>query len=77
MRRAKTWSVEVENSFRIQQLGWRNEDEYAAKYGVPERWPDPAFIKCVRSKATGYYVYWRKHRECDDKYVNRVKLFAY
>lgn len=64
-------------AFRIQELGWRNEDEYAETYGVPDRWEESGFIKAVRVKETGYIVYWRKYRECEDKYVNRVKLFSY
>lgn len=76
-KRAKVWSPEVENCFRIQDMGWRNLQEYVATHGMPDVWEESGFIKSVRAVDTGYIVYWRRYRECEDRYVNRVKLFKY
>ena len=75
MTRAKAWSLEVENSFRYQLAGWMDISEYLSKYSCPEIWPDSGMIKCLQNKKTGYYMYFRQHRECEDKYLNRVKLY--
>ncbi|OQR91617.1 hypothetical protein THRCLA_22443 [Thraustotheca clavata] len=76
MYRPKEWSPEVEDAFRIQQTGWRDINDYKAKYGEPERWEN-GFVRCTRVKANGYYTYWRSTRECEDKYLNKVKVFEY
>ncbi|EQC31839.1 hypothetical protein SDRG_10627 [Saprolegnia diclina VS20] len=76
MYRPKEWTPEVEEAFRIQQTGWRDISDYKAKYGEPERWEN-GFIRCTRVKASGYYTYWRQFRECDDKYLNKVKVYEY
>lgn len=75
MTRAKTWSLEVENSFRYQLAGWMDISEYLSQYTCPEVWPESGMIKCLQNKKTGYYMYFRQHRECEDKYLNRVKLY--
>merc|ERR1719502_1185857 len=38
MTRAKQWSPEVEEAYRFQSAGWRDANEYIAKYGEPERY---------------------------------------
>uniref|UniRef100_K3WBI0 Uncharacterized protein n=1 Tax=Globisporangium ultimum (strain ATCC 200006 / CBS 805.95 / DAOM BR144) TaxID=431595 RepID=K3WBI0_GLOUD len=59
--RPKEWSPEVEEganqTFRVQQTGWRDLKEYMETYGQPERW-DNGFIRCTRVKSNGYYTYW-------------------
>ena len=75
MSRAKVWTLDVENSFRYQLAGWMDISEYLSTYSCPEVWPDSGFIKCLQSKKTGYFMYFRQHRECEDKYLNRVKLY--
>lgn len=76
MSRAKTWSLDVENSFRYQLAGFQDINEYVGSYGAPEIWPESGFIKCLQSKKTGYFLYFRQHRECEDKYLNRVKIYT-
>jgi len=77
MQRASVWSPEVENAFRFQAAGWRSEEEYAAHYGPAQRWPRNQFIKTLQAKQNGYYMHFRSYRECEDKHLNRVKLFIY
>lgn len=76
--RPRDWSPEVEDLYRLQFCGWRDETEYAQVYGEPERWPkvDGAggFISKVQLKTNGYYTYWRKWRECEDKHLGRVTV---
>jgi hypothetical protein len=88
MTRAKTWSADVENSFRLQLAGFQDLVEYehfmstsplAAGEGGGMRiplWPESGFIKCLQNKKTGFFMYFRPHRECEDKYVNRVKIYT-
>lgn len=45
--RAKTWSVDVENNFRIQQCGWRDVYEYRKIHGEPEIWRSNGCISKV------------------------------
>lgn len=93
MTRAKAWSVEVENSFRLQLAGFQDLAEYeqfvaasslcavAPEGGgggglLVDRWVESGFIKCLQNKKTGFFMYFRPHRECEDKYVNRVKIYT-
>jgi hypothetical protein len=63
--------------YRLQYAGWRDEEEYREAYGdIPRHDMAPHFISTTRLKANGYFVYWRKHRELDDKHVGRVKLYG-
>uniref|UniRef100_A0A7S0SXN5 Meiosis expressed gene 1 protein homolog n=1 Tax=Chromulina nebulosa TaxID=96789 RepID=A0A7S0SXN5_9STRA len=77
MHRAKSWNSEVENSFRYQLAGYRDRNEYNSFYPLPEYWDESGLIKFLRSKKTGYYMYFRKTRECEDKYLNRVIIYEY
>mmetsp|Transcript_46102 Transcript_46102/g.67299 ORF Transcript_46102/g.67299 Transcript_46102/m.67299 type:complete len:195 (+) Transcript_46102:51-635(+) len=76
-RRAKTWSIEAEWQFRLQETGWKDIYEYKQVYGEPERWPTVDLPKCLRTKEAGLYSYWKPTRECPDKFVPRVKLYEY
>lgn len=31
----------------------------------------------LQTKSNGYFMYFKRHRECLDKYLPRVKLFDY
>mmetsp|Transcript_5276 Transcript_5276/g.5417 ORF Transcript_5276/g.5417 Transcript_5276/m.5417 type:complete len:180 (+) Transcript_5276:283-822(+) len=77
MRRAKSWNPIIENSYRYQLAGFRDEEEYLSKYPHPDTWPDSGFVKCLRSKQNGYYMYFRPHRECADKHLNKIKIYEY
>lgn len=53
MRRAKVWTVEVENAFRFQLAGYRAKEEYESSYGPAEVWATNSFVRCLRAKRTG------------------------
>eukprot|EP00620_Florenciella_sp_RCC1587_P006058 CAMPEP_0182603066 /NCGR_PEP_ID=MMETSP1324-20130603/92306_1 /TAXON_ID=236786 /ORGANISM="Florenciella sp., Strain RCC1587" /LENGTH=139 /DNA_ID=CAMNT_0024820993 /DNA_START=459 /DNA_END=878 /DNA_ORIENTATION=- len=78
MVRATTWTPEVENAFRLQCAGWRSVEEYLQQYDEDlSVWPSNQFIKALKAKQNGFFMYFRNYRECEDKYLNRVKLFSY
>jgi hypothetical protein len=75
--RAKYWSENVENCFRIQQCGWRDVYEYRAAHGEPEIWRSTGLISKVYTKKTGYITYWQQERECPNAKLHLVKVFKY
>jgi hypothetical protein len=77
VRRAKEWSPQVEDCFRLQHSGWRDLCEYTAAFGEPDRWDESGFVKCTRVKGSGFYTYWRPYREAGDKSLASVKVFEY
>ena len=77
MTRAKAWSPEVENLFRFQAAGFRDLNEYVGSYDAPEQWVNTGFVKCLQVKANGYYMYFRQDRECEDKYLHKIKIYSY
>ena len=81
MVRAKTWTPEIEDLYRLQGAGWESLEEYIGKYGEPERWtPDVCpqqWISKLQIKQNGFFVYWKKHRECEDGSLNKVKIITY
>ncbi|KAK5849036.1 hypothetical protein PBY51_008711 [Eleginops maclovinus] len=78
MSRAKGWTSEVENLFRFQQAGYRDELEYLqVKQGtLVDRWPESGFVKKLQRRDNTFY-YYSKKRECEDRDVNKVKVYAY
>ena len=86
MSRAREWSAEVEDAYRLQEAGYRDETE-AVSLGHPpiERWPPPVgFIRKLITRETigkpegaQSTLYFSKRRECEDKSVNQVKLYTY
>ena len=54
--RAKYWSEEVENLFRIQSVGWRDLYEYIAVHGEPEIWLSNGFISKVYVSNTRLFL---------------------
>jgi len=88
MSRAKVWSPEVENAFRLQEAGYRALPEFLAMgEGPPECWPPgpgqvEPFIKKLPTRHSleageRVMLYFRKAPECEDKCLNRVKLYTY
>ncbi|NXY85971.1 MEIG1 protein, partial [Alcedo cyanopectus] len=75
---AKTWSDEVENLYRFQQAGYRDEAEYKQVNQVDtvEYWPETGFVKKLQRRDNLFY-YYNKKRECEDKEVHKVKVFVY
>ncbi|XP_061493855.1 meiosis expressed gene 1 protein homolog [Rhineura floridana] len=78
IHRAKTWSHEVENLYRFQQAGYRDEIEYkqVKHVNMVERWPETGFVKKLQRRDNTFY-YYDKERECEDKEVHKVKVYAY
>ncbi|XP_042371203.1 meiosis expressed gene 1 protein homolog [Plectropomus leopardus] len=78
MSRAKDWTAEVENLFRFQQAGYRDELEYIQVQpgAAVDRWPDTGFVKKLQRRDNTFYYYNRK-RECEDRDVHKVKVYAY
>eukprot|EP00455_Lapot_gusevi_P046674 TRINITY_DN6181_c0_g2_i2.p1 TRINITY_DN6181_c0_g2~~TRINITY_DN6181_c0_g2_i2.p1 ORF type:complete len:201 (+),score=37.61 TRINITY_DN6181_c0_g2_i2:161-763(+) len=76
LTRAREWSPEVEEAFRFQETGWRDIYEYRSVYGEPVRWPN-GFLRTVRVKKNGYFTYWNETKECEDKFLARVKMYTY
>lgn len=77
MQRAKVWSLEVENAYRYQLAGFESETDYSATCtSAAVCWPESGMIKCLMVKSTGYYMYFRQTRECEEKHLNKVKLYA-
>lgn len=88
MARAKEWTEEVEDSYRLQEAGYKDEREALALGHPPiERWPDGGFIKKLITKeslaksvaGTGESstLYFRKARECEAKDLSKIKLYEY
>ena len=82
MSRAKVWSPEVEEAFRLQEAGWRAVPELLA-YGLgePERWSN-GLIKKLPTKlsieaGSRVLLYFRSEPECEPRYLNRVKIYHY
>ncbi|XP_018611227.1 meiosis expressed gene 1 protein homolog [Scleropages formosus] len=78
MSRAKQWTGEVENLYRFQQAGYRDELEYKQVKQVEriDRWPETGFVKKLQRRDNTFYYYNRK-RECDDRDVHKVKVYTY
>ena len=75
MYRPKIWSIEVENAFRLQLAGYKDMKEYLEDHSQPEYWHGHELIKCLQAKKTGYFMYFRQTRECEDKHLNRVIIY--
>ena len=77
MTRAKSWSPEIENLFRYQSAGYRDASEYLMSNPNPDFWPDSKFVRCLKSKETACFLYFRQHRECIDSFLNKIKIYSY
>jgi hypothetical protein len=82
MQRAKAWSFEVENIFRLQEAGYRDLLELqACGQPEPELWPSTRMIKKLRTKVSlgggVVLLYYRERPECGPKDVPKVKLYSY
>jgi hypothetical protein len=63
--RPKSWSTEVENAYRFQLAGYRDELEYKSvrKTESIDRWPETGFVKKLQRKKDGYFYYYNRARE--------------
>ncbi|KAF7656104.1 hypothetical protein LDENG_00046260 [Lucifuga dentata] len=77
MSRAKEWTADVENLFRFQAAGYRDELEYrqVKQVDLVDRWPDTGFVKKLQRRDGTFYFYSRK-RECQDSDIRNVKIYA-
>lgn len=78
MTRPKVWSEEVEEAYRFQIAGYRDEMEYKAhnQAGDIDRWPETGYVKKLQRK-DGCYYYYNRRRECPDKEIHKCKLYMY
>jgi hypothetical protein len=77
MKRAKIWTPEVENFYRYQLAGFTDENEYLSSYEQPGYWEGVGLVRCLRNKKSGYFMYFRQTRECEDKHLNKIKIYEY
>ncbi|KFP24274.1 Meiosis expressed 1, partial [Colius striatus] len=75
---AKKWSGDVENLYRFQQAGYRDEVEYkqVKQVDMVECWPETGFVKKLQRRDNTFY-YYNKQRECEDEEVHNVKVYVY
>ncbi|XP_005101314.1 meiosis expressed gene 1 protein homolog [Aplysia californica] len=78
MKRPTHWSEEVEEAYRFQLAGYRDEIEYREVQRTDhiDRWPHNGFVKKL-VRRDGCFYYYNKTRECPDKQINKTKLYAY
>ncbi|CAD7926903.1 unnamed protein product [Amoebophrya sp. A120] len=80
MVRASQWSRDVEDLYRLQQAGWKTLEEYTAANGAPDRWEQERcadqYILKTKLKSNGFFVYWKKDRECLDSDLKKVKIYS-
>mmetsp|Transcript_20027 Transcript_20027/g.40821 ORF Transcript_20027/g.40821 Transcript_20027/m.40821 type:complete len:128 (-) Transcript_20027:143-526(-) len=82
MLRAKVWTPEVENIFRLQEAGYRDIHELRSLgQPEPEVWASSGLIKKLRTKLSlsgGLsLLYYREKAECGPKDLPKVKLYFY
>ena len=88
MQRARAWSALVENAYRLQEAGYKDEHEAMQLGHDPiERWPEAeagaaALIRKLVTRETvdkeaRSTIYFSKRRECSDKDLSKVKLYFY
>ncbi|NXA47818.1 MEIG1 protein, partial [Nothocercus julius] len=75
---AKKWSDEIENLYRFQQAGYRDEVEYkqVKQVDTVECWAETGFVKKLQRRDNTFY-YYNKQRECEDREVHKVKVYMY
>lgn len=74
--RAKEWSPIVENLFRFQQAGFKHLEEYLTVHCEPEYWNETGFVRCLQASKTGFFLYFRSHRECNQRHLHCVKIYS-
>ncbi|KAM4615015.1 meiosis expressed gene 1 protein homolog [Polymixia lowei] len=78
MSRATGWTVEVENLYRFQQAGYRDELEYRQikQVALIDKWPETGFVKKLQRRDNTFY-YYNRNRECQDREIRKVKVYVY
>ncbi|KAL5014935.1 hypothetical protein ScPMuIL_009205 [Solemya velum] len=73
MVRATEWNDIVEEAYRFQLAGYRDEIEYKnIIQREADRWPHNGYIKKLMRK-DGCWYYYNKARECPDKDINKLR----
>lgn len=78
VKRATYWDSNVEEAYRFQIAGYRDESEYANIHPSDsiDRWPHNNYIKKLKRK-DGHFYYYNKERECSDKDLHKIKMYSY
>ena len=82
MTRAKSWSPEVEEAFRLQEAGYKGVPEYLA-LGLEEplRWENGRIRKLQTrhslEKGDRVLLYFKRAPECEPRYLSRVKIYHF
>ena len=73
----KVWTPKIEDLYRLQLAGFKNETAYSESSLEPkvDRWPDKegGFIKKLK-RHDGSFYYFNRERECKDKDVASVQI---
>lgn len=59
-----------------QKLTWFLQHVYSGFVVQVDRWPETGYVKKLQRRDNTFY-YYNKQRECDDKEVHKVKIYAY
>ncbi|KAK6177113.1 hypothetical protein SNE40_015281 [Patella caerulea] len=78
MMRPTQWSEQVEEAYRFQLAGYRDELEYKKfqKTDNVDRWPHNGYVKKL-TRRDGCFYYYNKTRECPDKEISKTKIYTY
>jgi len=77
MSRPKQWNELVENAYRFQLAGFKDEIEYKAVMDKEaDRWPETGYVKKLQRR-DGCFYYYNRQRECPDKEIHKTKIYAY
>ena len=76
-KHGKIWTKEIEDAYRLQLAGFKNESDYLdiSKEPKIDRWPENegGFIKKIK-RQDGSYYYFNRERECMDKDLASVQI---
>ena len=74
----KEWTPALEDKFRLKASGWSSEEEYEKVYGPIQRWNRNEcvheFISKLQLKSNGFFVYWKKERECSVHDLKKMRV---
>ncbi|KAI3387541.1 hypothetical protein SNEBB_006228 [Seison nebaliae] len=77
LTRPKKWNEDVENLYRFQLAGYRDERDYVHKSDMEiVRWPNSGYVKKLK-RQDGCFLYFNRARECSDKDVPKCKIYKY
>ena len=73
----REWSDIVEEAYRFQLAGYKDQKEYLTvnKLDSVDRWPHNNYVKKLRRRDGNFY-YYNRHRECADKDLRTIRIYA-